>query len=305
MYIYILGPAQDIGKGSCNITTLLDEVKFIYSNDAMEWNWKEHNFSMTFQSESLPTGTNESIVEITVTSGEDYVLPELTKPVSMFFSIESQHNFKKNVLLSIEHFAAETSDLSFVISSNPQPPFQFELLSGGEFNTKRYGKIERKEFCIVGAVMTRILTGRWPNMLYYCALFTSLAEKYAWIVDIYITKNSATYKSLIEKEIDKKLNTHTVADVKHTLDDFELNVSMDKKNNLDGWQLAGDTSSIRILRRRIDTCHGIPPPANFKIIWDASKTKELSMFSQEYKIKGVDQENPLLLTLTPPINPGN
>ena len=272
----------------------------------MEWKCEEHNFSMTFQSNSLPTGTYESIVEISVTPGEDYVLPVLTVPVSMFFAIKCQHKFHKNVLVSIEHFSAETSDLSFVVSSNPQPPFQFELLSGGEFNTKRCGKIGRREFSRFG-IVTRIRTGRWPHMLYYCALYTNRPVDYTWTVYIYITKDSATYRYRIKedtKDSDKKLNTYTVATVNHTIDYFTLDVSMNDEEKLCGWQLPPNTNPIRILRRRIDRCRGIPLAANFKIILDISKTRNLSRFVHSYKIADVDQENILSLTLSPLVLPG-
>ena len=266
----------------------------------MDWKWDEHNFSMAFQSESLPTGTYESIVEILVTSGEDYELPVLFVPVSMFFSIKCQHKFKKNVMVSIEHFSAETSDLSFVISSNIQPPFHFELLRGGVFY-ERYGVIERTEFCILG-IVTRIRTGRWPCMMYYCALYTSLIEEYIWRVYIYITKDSATYRHRIKEDTedsDKKLNTYTLATVNHTIDFFILDVSMNDEEELCGWQLPPETNPVEIRRTRIDECREIPAAATFKIILDVSKTRHLSRFVHSYKFADVDQENILSLTLTP------
>ena len=273
-------------EGPGGNTNISDDKKIIYQNNFKVWKCEEHNFNMTFQSESLPTGTYESIVEISVTSGEDYVLPVLTVPVSMFFSIKCQHKFQKNVMVSIEHFSAETSDLSFAVSSNPQPPFHFELLSGGEFNTKGYGKIERSEFSILG-IVTRIRTGRWPRMLYYCALYTSIPEDYTWTVYIYVTKNSATYKHRIKqdtKDSERTINTYTVAVVNHTIDKFNLNVSMNDEEKLCGWQLPLNTDSISIDRRRIDRCRGVPTPASFKIILDASKSRHLCKFVHDYKI---------------------
>ena len=298
---------QNVGIGnlmrtsSDTITSSLDDRKVIYRNDAMEWKCEDHKFGMIFQSESLPTGAHESIVEISVTPGEDYVLPMLTVPVSMFFSINCQHKFQKNVLVSIEHFSAETSDLSFVVSSNPQPPFHFELLRGGVFY-ERYGVTERTEFSILGIVMTRVRTGRWPRMIYYCALYTNNPEDYTWTVYIYITKDSATYRHRIKedmKDSDTKLNTYTVATVNHTIDYFTLDVSMNDEEKLCGWKLPPYTNPIRIQRRRIDRCRGIPTAANFKIILDVSKTRNLSAFVHSYKIADVDQENILSLTLTP------
>ena len=273
----------------------------------MTWKCEEHNFSMTFQPDSLPTGVHESLVEISVTSGEDYVLPVQTVPVSMFFSIKHKHKFHKNVLVSIEHISAETCDLSFVVSSNPQPPFQFELLSGGDFDTKRHGKIERSEFSILGIVI-RILTGRWPHMLYYCALYTSPPVDYTWTVYIYILKDFAAYKHHIEEDTkysERALNTYTVATVDYTVDYFTLDISLKDEEISKGWQLPPEIiNPIRIPRGRIDSCHGIPIPANFKIIMDGSKNKNSFKFNHGYIIADVVQENILSLILSPQVLPG-
>ena len=205
-----------------------DNRKFIYNNNAVEWKCEDHNFSMTFESDSLQTGTTESIVEISVTPGEDYVLPELSIPVSSFFSIRCQNKFQKNVSVSIEHCSAETSDISFVVSCSSYPPFQFKLLGGGVFY-KRYGIIERSEFSIYAVVLTRIRTGRWPRMMYYCALYMSPPEDFTWTVYIYITKDSATNRNAIDKDSKKemsKLKTYTVATANHTVDNFTLDISL-------------------------------------------------------------------------------
>ena len=257
---------------------------------------------MIFQSESLPTDTANITVEISVTSGEDYVLPELTVPVSMFFSIKCQHKFIKNVYVTMEHFSAETSDLSFVISSNPKPPFQFELLSRGIFY-ERYGFIERNEFSILG-IVTRIRTGRWPKMMYYFALYTSPPVDYKWTVFIYIMKDSATNRYRIKedsKDSERTFNTHTVATVNHTLDEFSLDISLKDEEISHGWKLPLESiNPIKIPRRRIDRCNcGVPTPANFKIMLDISRTNLLDLLHC-YIIAGVKQENSLTLALTAP-----
>ena len=225
----------------------------------------------------------------------------------MFFAIKCQLKFHKNVWVSIEHFSAETSDLSFVVSSNQQPPFHFELLRGGEFNTKRCGKIERSEFSILG-IVTRIRTGRWPRMLYYCALYTSLPVDYTWTVYIYITKDSATYRHRIKedtKDSERTLNAYTVATANHTIDYFTLDISMKAEEMSQGWLLPPESiNPIRIPRRRIDRYRGVPTPANFKIILDVSKIRSSCKFVHGYKISDVDQENILSLVLSPQVQSG-
>ena len=307
----ISGQTQDAGQGvgiECSSikTDFSDVKKILYQNNYMTWKCEEHNFSITFQPESLPTGVHESLVEISVTSGEDYVLPVQTVPVSMFFSIKHQHKFHKNVLVSIEHISAETSDLSFVVSSNPQLPFQFELLSGGDFDTKRHGTIERSEFSTLG-IVTRILTGQW-HMEYYFALYTSLPVDYTWTVYIYILKDFTAYKHRIEEDtkyLERALNTSTLASVDYTIDYFSLNISLNDEEISQGWQLPLEIiNPIKIRRERIDSCHGVPMPANFKITMDSSKIRNNIKFLHGYKIADVTQENILSLSLSPQALPG-
>ena len=310
--VSIPGQTQNAGKGggikySSAKTDFSDVKKILYQNNYMTWKCEEHNFSMTFQPGSLPTGIHESLLEISVTSGEEYVLPVQTVPVSMFFSIKHKHKFYRNVLVSIEHISAETSDLSFVVSSNPQPPFQFELLSGGDFDTKRHGKIERSEFSTLG-IVTRIQTGRWPPMWYYCALYTSPPVDYTWTVYIYILKDFTNYKHRIEEDTkysERALNTYTVATVDDAVDYFTLDISLKDEEISQGWQLPPEIiNPIRISRGRIDSCHGIPIPANFKIIMDGSKNKNSFKFNHGYIIADVVQENTLSLILSPQVLPG-
>ena len=294
---------DQIGNSSATIYSS-DNRKFIYHNNAMEWKCEDHNFSMTFQSDSLPTGTTESIVEVSVNTAEDYVLPELCIPVSSFFSIKCPHKFQKNVLVCIEHYSAETSDLSFVVSCSLCPPYKFEFLGGGVFY-KRYSTIERSEFSIYAVVLTRIRTGRWPRMMYYCALYISPPEDFTWTVYIYITKDSATNRNAIDNDSKhelSKLKTYTVATANHTVDNFTLDISLSEEEIAQGWKIPpGNTNAITISRRRIDRCRGVPTLANFKIILDNSKISNSSRLVHSYKIADVDQENTLSLIITPQI----
>ena len=297
--------AQDFYQIENSGTTInfIDHSTIIYRNEFMEWNFEDHNFGMIFQPESLPANIANTTVEISVTCGKDYVLPKDTVPVSAFFSIECQHKFHKNVLVSVEHYAAEKCDLSFVISSNSQHPFQFELLNGGEF-IKRYGLIERKEFCIIG-IVTRILTGRWPKMDYYFALYATPPLNYIWNIFVYIMEYSNTNKYRIKentKDLDLIKNTHTCGTVTHNVDYFIIDISLNDDEVLHGWQLLqNNINPIKIQRRRIDECREVPPPATFKIKLDVSKTSSTLLdLAHNYKIEDIEQENSLTLNLIAP-----
>jgi len=298
----------DQTEKSGSATNLSDSRIIIYQNNAMEWKCLENNFTLTFQSGSLPAGTIESKINISVSTGEDLdlELPVESVPVSSFFSVKCQHKFNKKVSICIEHFSAETADLSFVASSSLHPPFQFESIHGGVFNT-RHGQIKRSEFSIF-AIITKIRTGRWPRMLYYCALYTNPPVDYTWTVHIYITKNSATYRHRIEEETrdsERLLNTSTVAVVDHTVDYFVLDISLNDEEISHGWQLPSpNINPIKIQRMRIDRCGTVPVPANFKIILDVSKINNPCKLFHSYRIADVEQENILSLSLSPQVLPG-
>ena len=180
-------------------------------------------------------------------------------------------------------------------------------LESSSDKTRRFGMMDTRKFSILGAV-TRMRTGKWPRMLYYCAFYTSSPVDYTWTVYIYITKDSATYKHRIKEDTkysERTLNSYTVGSVNHTIDYFTLDISMNNEEKSSGWRLPPHTiNPIKIPRRRIDNCHGLPMPANFKIILDASKSRKLCNFIHGYKFAGMDQENLLMLCLSPPVLPG-
>ena len=258
---------------------------------------------MIFKPDSLPADIADTVVEISITSGgNDYILPKDYVPVSAFFSIKCQHKFRKPVVVSIEHFSAEKSDLSFVVSSNPKPPLHFELLDGGKF-IKKYGLIERCEFSILG-IVTKLLTGRWPDMEYYFALYTSPPVKNIWTVFIYVMKESGTNRHRImmdanHSDSERMPNVSTVARVTHTINHFTVDISLNDDEISHGWQLPlNSINPIKIPRNRIDNCRGVPTPANFKIILDVSNSNTLCDLSHNFEIADVFQENSLTLSLS-------
>ena len=272
----------------------MDNRKIIYRNNAaMEWTWKEHNFSMIFHSESLKNTIEESKLEIAVIHSDDYVLPPMTVPVSAFFSVECQHKFHKNVTLRIEHFSVDTSSLKFVVSHSTHPPFMFEFLSGGVFSI-RHGEIERREFCIFGIVYRCLRCRRRPRLYYYCALYTSPSVFCTWTVRIYIVKDSATNKNYIEEDtkgLELSLNAFTVANVIPSLVYFTFDLTLSKEEMKQGWSLPpGITNLINIQRARIDDCQGVATPASFKILLDASKAPKQCKLIHSYKIADVEED---------------
>ena len=320
MILLSISIAQNVGTGNqienSGTTNIIDNRTIIYRNEAMEWNLEDHYFGIIFQPDSLPADISDTTVEISVTSANDYVLPKETVPASAFFSIKCQHKFCKPVLVYIEHSSAEKSDLSFVVSSNSESPFQ--LLNGGKF-VKRYGLIERNEFCCLGIVnfIQRCLQ---PEKNYYIALYTSLPVNYNWKIFIYIMEDSHSSRCHIEEDAkDSNLirNTYTVATVTHTVDYFTMDITMNNDEISRGWQIPLDSKNpIKKSRKEIDKCQKVkkcpidkcpkvkcrevPTPIQFEITLDVSKTSTLSHLVHKYEINDVDQDSNLRLRLIPP-----
>ena len=90
-----------------------------------------------------------------------FVFPEGTQLISSVTSVSlnSPLPLDKPVTVQLMHCASITDQsqskyLSFVVSHSSQPPFEFELLPGGEFLAgSKYGTIQVKEFSLIAIVL--------------------------------------------------------------------------------------------------------------------------------------------------------
>ena len=92
---------------------------------------------------------------------EQFVFPEGTHLISSVTSVSlnAPLPLDKPVTVQLMHCASITDQsqskyLSFVVSHSAQPPFEFELLPGGDFLAgSNYGTIQLKEFSLIAIVL--------------------------------------------------------------------------------------------------------------------------------------------------------
>ena len=131
----------------------------------------EHSFQLQKCGLSLnfPKGmiTTQSSYDVTVKGlwGGQFVFPKGTQLISAITSISltAPAPLDKPVTVQLMHCASITDQfqskyLSFVISHSVQPPFEFDLLQGGDFPASfQYGSIQLKEFSLLAIVRLRHL----------------------------------------------------------------------------------------------------------------------------------------------------
>ena len=275
----------------------LDITSFTYKNDAQEFIWKKHKFSIKFACGCLPPETPSALFEVYASFGDNFILPEKMTPVSAFFAIKCNREFLKSVSVSIEHCAVKTKHLRFAVCSSPFPPYEFEETDKGNF-TKGCGTIERTRFSIFVVAFKKILFSRKAPISYFIAMYTKRGENDIWEVYLYIIKNLQTIITELEEEALKKgltRNTHTSATLPKTVKSFKLHTSFDEEEKEKGWRNLSSGKDINIARSRIDGCPRLSQPAIFKV--RLTKRTLDSSLEHNYEIENAEQENSLTLTL--------
>jgi len=175
---------------------LISEL-FIYENVAMEKTIENYNFSMKFESGSLPEGIEKTNIHVSVLPGIDCKLPENAIPVSALYKIECQKELVKEVIVQVEHCAVDTTNLSFIVSSSSSLPYDFRTLRGGKYSDK-YGTIQRNKFSTVAntdnkqsgklkcdtallctQLILRTIPGHFISILEMCSFSTEMVSELA------------------------------------------------------------------------------------------------------------------------------
>ena len=131
-----------------------EETFLIQGDSAHFFNWEQYGLRITVLEGTLsPTDTCEVAVRALV--GGQFQLPEDTELISAVYSISVSKPLLKQVILEIQHCADlvthdHTSYLSFATASvNTGPPYQFNLVEGGQFHTgDQYGSICLSQFSL-------------------------------------------------------------------------------------------------------------------------------------------------------------
>ena len=147
-----------------------DNLYLIQGSDAQSFNWTKWGLKMHFSENTL--SSNETCeVAVKALVGGKFQLPNGCELMSAVYAVSFARKIKKPVKLEIQHCAVlkdenQTKQLSFVKATMKKsiPPFEFNILNGGEFNTdSQYGSIILDHFCLVGIVKTS--DGKYTSVL--------------------------------------------------------------------------------------------------------------------------------------------
>ena len=251
---------------------------------------------MEFQCDSLPPGVSEANIDVSVALWGNFKLPENSKPVSTFFNIQCQQQLLKDVFVKIEHCARDTSNLSFAISSDISPPYNFELVKDGKF-IERHGEILRKKFSrFVIVFCYRVASLVFPIDHYAALCLSPLNRNNIWTVYLFVTSYTKSHLFYLEEDAREKnlfINDYSVLKLEDGAEYLEMGTSVSRDNKDNGLELlAPPSEKVRIYRSTINGIfYGVTAFAFFRL-----KLMETSSatFDQLYYIRGAVLNNDCL-----------
>ena len=140
--------------------------------------------------------TEISEIEVIVVFGGQFQLPEGTELVSGVYAISLSKPLLKPIKLEIQHCLhlvnqEDTKCLSFATAPNQKylPPYQFELIEGGQFNTnEQYGSICLQKFSL-WTILQTVWGYFWPSPLYVGKVFYEEKKGHEWLMRFLVTRN--------------------------------------------------------------------------------------------------------------------
>ena len=130
-------------------------------------NWERYGLRIGVAEGTL-SSTETAEVAVVALVGGQFVFPKNTVLVSAVYAVFVSRPLLKPMRLEIQHCVDTTAEpgvsshLKFAIAptSKPNLPYYFSIVDGGVFNeTKWYGSINRKEFCLVSIVGIKSIGG--------------------------------------------------------------------------------------------------------------------------------------------------
>ena len=134
---------------------VVGEVDLVVTNEAMNFQWKDHGFKLHVPENALREGISKYSVNIRVSLAGQFELPENYELVSAVYWVKTQRSFTKPVTIEVQHCAnfSTTNQLCFVCTSCAQKslPYKFKVINGGSFVLQsRYGALSIKHFSGIG-----------------------------------------------------------------------------------------------------------------------------------------------------------
>ena len=163
---------------------VVGEVNLVVTNEALNFQWKDHGFKLHVPENALPEGIPEYSVNIKASLSGQFELPEGHELVSAVYWVKTSGKFTKPITIEVQHCAnfSDPNQLCFVSTSRAKKPlpYKFKVIGGGSFTLgNKYGALSTTHFCGTGIAKK---VERSEHSCQYCAqvYFTVKSLKDYW-----------------------------------------------------------------------------------------------------------------------------
>ena len=181
VHYFITGKYPFFGRAD-----ILEQTKIeVVPDQPIDYCWEGRGFKVHIPAGAISTKGSVTATVRTSLGGE-YELPEDSVLVSGVYWLSLDppvERFTEKVTLTLQHCAPDDdSALTFITSTQDEPPYTFQSLPGGSFSESGYGTIDVQHFCPFGVIGRR-------KMYAFCTYYLLTAEPNAHEVRITVTPN--------------------------------------------------------------------------------------------------------------------
>ena len=280
------------------------EISVAYKGEKSSIIWREGGIVMKLEEDKdhrLQDATKFSIQKFK-SEGSYSRLPRNSEVASQVYFINSSKPLKSTATIRIYHQAREVDidQLSFLTSTDEQPPYDFTIMKGGQF-TSAYGEItvERFSFFTIIRIFKQLgfqgvlyfTEKSYEASLYHSLQPSSRGSKFQWNLYLTVTKNCHVFRSSLKNYIkeefkdDITLVSKCIVQLNHAVDSITASMSMGTSppSQDQVCLYEPDTTSFQKtdIRNYIDGC---PPAFVYRLLAIPS-----SKFNIEFVMEGFDR----------------
>ena len=280
------------------------EISVAYKGEKSSIIWREGSILMKLEEDKdhrLQNATKFSIQKFS-SEGSYSRLPSNSEVASQVYFINSSKPLKTTATIRIYHQAREgdIDQLCFLTSTDEQPPYDFNILKGGQF-TSAYGEItvERFSFFTICHLVKQhgfrgvlyYMEKSYEASLYHSKQPSSQGSKFKWNLYLSVTKNCHVFRSCLKNFIKEAFNdeielvSNCIVKLNCTTDSITASMSMGTSPPPQDQVCLYESNTTSFqktdIRNYIDGC---PPAFVYRLIATPS-----SKFNIEFVMEGFER----------------
>ncbi len=189
------------------MSAIISETEGIFDSDEdYSLNWEKYGCKLHIPRGSIIPGEKGNVKIYAIRNGPFKISNEL-RLASAIYYVSISHNLLNPATLEIQHCSINTGDednatILYIPDTKSGPPYEFETLEGGIFNTSDYCMIQRSTFSIyaVGSYILdniKSLFGYKPSPVQYGLLHLLIAKDVrTWKAEILLIEYLNAYKEV-------------------------------------------------------------------------------------------------------------